>query len=160
MRVKIHSKAEGSTFFDTMRLSSFFRHCETDFFPNFFFIVPPINFWYFATEWIFKKSQPVSPFTFFGTMRPSLKLQKNSKKKISEFLVFWVLLLSPVVEKVVFVFLSLRYGADLGRSRLVKIKVVGIQRNSLDFSIDLMWKRSILYLKTSYVLDYGRKSIT
>ena len=32
---------------------------------------------------------------------------------------FWELLLSPVVEKVVFVFLSLRYGADLGRSRLV-----------------------------------------
>ena len=27
--------------------------------------------------------------------------------------------MSPVVEKVVFVFLSLRYGADLGRSRLV-----------------------------------------
>ena len=47
------------------------------------------------------------------------KIPKKNSEIFSQFLVFWELLLSPVVEKVVFVFVSLRYGADLGRSRLV-----------------------------------------
>ena len=78
------------------------RHCETEF----FLIVPPINFWYFATEWMFKKSQSVPPFTFFGNMRLTGNFKKISKKNsefFSQILVFWELLLSPVVEKVVFV---------------------------------------------------------
>ena len=64
------------------------------------------------------------PFTFFGTMRLTGNFKKIPKKNsefCSQFLVFWELLLCPVVEKVDFVFLSLRYGADLGRSRLVII---------------------------------------
>ena len=77
-----------------MRLSSFFRHCET-----------VQNFWYFATEWMFKKSQRV-PFTFFGTMRLTGNFKKSFEKKFgnffSQFFVFWELLLSPVVKKVVF----------------------------------------------------------
>ena len=109
----------------------FFRHYETFllfsalwhwFFSEIFFIVPPINFWYFATEWMFKKSQSV-PLLHFSALcdlpETSKKFRKKIRKFFSQFLVFWELLLSPVVEKVVFVFLSLRYGADLGRSRLV-----------------------------------------
>ena len=96
----------------------FFRHYETfllfsalwdcskfDFFSEFFLLFP-INIWYFATEWMFKKSQRVPPFTFFGTMRLTGNFKKISKKNwkifFSQFLVFWELLLSPVVEKVVF----------------------------------------------------------
>ena len=70
------------------------------------------------------------PFTFFGTMRLTgnfKKIPKNSEIFFLIFFVFWELLLSPVVEKVVFVFLSLRYGADLGRSRLVFLNVSTFQ---------------------------------
>ena len=94
--MKSHSEAEGSIFYDTMRLSSFFRHCETDFF-RIFFIVPPINFWYFATESMFKKSQSVPPFTFFGTKRLTGNFKKIPKKFgifFSQFLVFRVFVVS------------------------------------------------------------------
>ena len=58
---------------------------------------------------MFKKSQSVPPFTFFGTKRLTgnfKKIPKKIRKFFSQFLVFWELLLSPVVEKVVFVFES------------------------------------------------------
>ena len=62
-------------------------------------------------------------------MRLTGNFKKIPKKirKFSQFLVFWELLLSPVVEKVVFVILSLRYGADLSRSRLVYFSRAQIQ---------------------------------
>ena len=54
-----------------------------------------------------RKSVPLLHFRHYATYR---KLQKKSKKNseifFSQFLVFWELLLSPVVEKVVFVFES------------------------------------------------------
>ena len=103
------------TFFDTMRLSSFFRHCEIDFFPNFFYCSSH-QFLIFCNRMDLPKIPKRPPFYIFRHYATYRKLQKNSK---SFFLVFWELLFSPVVEKVVFVFLSLRYGADLGRSRLV-----------------------------------------
>ena len=70
------------------------------------------------------------PFTFFGTMRLTGNFEKKfQKKNFSQFLVFWELLLfflkrvpnSPILWhfEVLLLFLSLRYGADLGRSRLV-----------------------------------------
>ena len=84
-----------------------FRHDETVqisiFFRNFFIAPkgPPINFLYFATEWMFKKSQRVPPFTFFGTMRLTGDFKKKFKKIYFSSIFSWVLLFSPLVEKVV-----------------------------------------------------------
>ena len=84
-------------FFGTLRLFTFLI-----FSPKFFLLLqrlPPSIFRYFATEWMFKKSQRVPPFTFFATYR---RLQRKIGFFFPQFLVFWELLLSPVVEKVVF----------------------------------------------------------
>ena len=107
----------------------FFRHYET------FLIFSALWDWFFSEFFLFlpsifdilqqngcSKNSEASPFYIFRHYATYRKLQKNSGKKsdfFSQFLVFWELLLSSVVQKVVFVFLSLRYGADLGRSRLV-----------------------------------------
>ena len=102
----------------------FFRHYETDFFSEFFFIVPPINFWYFATEWMFKKSQSV-PLLHFSALCDLPEVQKKIRKKNRIFFSIFSFLRAFVVSsfrKSGFcfrVFLSLRYGADFGRSRLV-----------------------------------------
>ena len=65
------------------------------------------------------------PFTFFGAMRLTGTSKKFRKK---------------ITKKVVFVFLSLRYGADLGRSRLVKfiidfmeLIILSVQRQMKSF---------------------------
>ena len=74
------------------------------------------------------------PFYIFRNYATYRKLQKNSETKfgiVPQFLVFRELLLSPVVEKVVVVFLSLKYGADFGRSRLVCIRNCQLDINSL-----------------------------
>ena len=92
-------------FFGTVRLI-FFR---------IFFIVRPINLWYFATEWMFKKSQSVPPFTFFGTMRLTGNFKKIRKFFFSIFSFLRAFVVSSC-RKSGFrfrVFLSLRYGAGL-----------------------------------------------
>ena len=122
--IKSHSKAEGSTFFDTMRLSSFFRHCETDFFPNFFYCSSH-QFLIFCNRMDVQKIPKPPPFTFFVTMRLTGNFKKI-RKKIRIFFSYFSFLRAFVVSscrKSGFrfrVFLSLRYGADLGRSRLVE----------------------------------------
>ena len=71
---------------------------------------------YFATEWMFKKFQRV-PFTFFGTMRLTGDF-KNIPENFFD---------SGTVEEcfeVFLLFMSLRYGADLGRSRVVLFHLV------------------------------------
>ena len=106
-----------------MRLSSFFRHCETDFF-RIFLIVPPINL-IFCNRMDVQKIPKRPPFTFFGTMRLTGNFKKISKK-IGFFSIFSFCFLRAFVvsscRKIGFrfrVFLSLRYGADLGCFRLV-----------------------------------------
>ena len=106
--MKSHSKAEGSTFFDTMRLSSFFRHCETDFFPIFLLLLPSV--FDILQQNGCSKNLKASPFYIFRQNATYRKLQKHFEKKLgnffSQFLVFREFLLSPVVEKVVLVFES------------------------------------------------------
>ena len=85
-----------------------FRHCETDFFPK-FFSCSSSQFLIFCNKMDVQKIPKRPPFTFFGTMRLTGNFKKISKKNsdfFSQFLVFWELLLSPVVEKVVSVFES------------------------------------------------------
>ena len=68
---------------------------------------------------MFKKSQRVPPFTFFGTMLLTGDLKKSKKMEFFSH--------SGTVEEntwhfeVLLLFLSLKYGADLVRSRLVSI---------------------------------------
>ena len=110
----------------------FFWHYETFllfsalwdwFFPEIFHCSSH-QFLIFCNRMDVQKISKRPPFYIFRHYATYRKLQKNSKKNRNFF--FWIfnflreLLLSPVVEKVVLVFLSLRYGADLGRSRLVQ----------------------------------------
>ena len=107
-----------------MRLSSFLRQCETDFFRNFFYCSSH-QFLIFCNRMDVQKIPKRPPFTFFGTMRLTGNFKKNSKKNRKIFLSIFSFLRAFVVSssrKSGFrfrVFLSLRYGADLGRSRLV-----------------------------------------
>ena len=105
-----------------MRLSSFFWHCETDFFPNFFYCSSH-QFLIFCNRLDVQKIPKRPPFYIFWHYATYRKLQKNSKKIGSFFSIF--ILRAFVVSscrKSGFrfrVFLSLRYRADLGRSRFV-----------------------------------------
>ena len=123
-----------STFFDTMRLSPSFDTVRLFniliFFQNFFIASKgPINFLIFCNRMDVQKVPKRRSFYIFRHYATYRKLQKNFEKKsefFSQFFVFWELLLSPVVEKVVFVFesfwaLDMGYGANLGRSRLVSL---------------------------------------
>ena len=78
---------------------------------------------------MFKKSQSVPPFTFFGTMLLTGNFKKKIRKKFRFFFSIFSFLRALVVSscrKSGFrVFLSLRYGADLGRSRLVVFSITG-----------------------------------
>ena len=94
----------------------------------------------------------VPPFTFFGTMRLTGNFEKKIQKKFfSQFLVSWELLLfflkrvpnSPILWhfEVLLLFLSLRYGADLGRSRLVCLcfgKFFNVSEGSLLHFFDIL----------------------
>ena len=107
-----------------MRL--FFRHCETvqsSHFFEIFLLVQPSIFGYFATEWMLKESQRLPPSKFFGTMRLTGDFKKISKKngKISFLRAFVV---SSCRKSGFRVLLSFRYGADLGRSRLVNFGIL------------------------------------
>ena len=78
---------------------------------------PPFNFFYFATEWMLEKSQRVPPLTFFWHYATYQKLQKNRKKLENVFPHSGT---AEESTEVLLLFLSLRYGANFGRSRLVK----------------------------------------
>ena len=77
-----------------------------DFFPH---ERPPSIFWSFATEWMLKNPKGSSLSVFFGIVR---LFKKNFHKSSPN---------SPILGnfEVLLLFLSLGYGADLGRSRLV-----------------------------------------
>ena len=85
----------------------FFRNCAT-FFRKFFNVPKgsPFEFLIFCNGMFVDKSRRVPTFTFFGTMR--LLLKKFFFQKFQFF-----------SKKSVLRFLSLRYGADFRRSRLV-----------------------------------------
>ena len=89
------------------------------FFPKFLLIVPPINFW-FCNRLDVQKIPKRPPFYIFRHYATYRKLWKKNKKGIF-FSVFSFLRAFVVssCRKSLRVFLSLRYGADLGRSRLV-----------------------------------------
>ena len=114
----------------------FFRHYET------FLLFSALWDWFFSEVFLLflpsilifcnrmdVQKIPKRPLLHFSALCDLPETSKKFRKKFgnffSQFLVFWELLLSPVVEKVVFVFLSLRYGADLSRSRLVTSCTVG-----------------------------------
>ena len=92
----------------------FFWHYET--FPLFsalwdyltfsrnFFIVPVINFDFLQQNGCSKnpKGSPLSHFLALCDLLETSKKSKKNSELFSQFLVFWELLLSPVVEKVVF----------------------------------------------------------
>ena len=93
---------------------------------------PPSFFSNFAKQWMFKNSQQPSFYIFrhYATYRRPKKIRKkNNLKKILKLEFFPQ---AGTVEEntshieVLLLFLSLTYGADLGRSRLV----IDCQRNS------------------------------
>ena len=114
-----------------MRLSSFFRHCETDFFPNFFLLFLPSIFDILQQNGC-SKNPKASPFYIFSALCDLPETSKKFRKKSEFFSSIFSFLRAFVVSicrKSGFrfrVFLSLRYGADLGRSRLVSFEVHSI----------------------------------
>ena len=72
--------------------------------------VPPSGFLIFCNGMYVNKSRRVPPLTFFGTIQRFFERKKN--KKFQDFL-----------QKNVLRFLSLRYGADFRRSRLVNFNL-------------------------------------
>ena len=126
-----------------MRLSSFFRHCETDFFPKFFYCSSH-QFLIFCNRMDLQKNPKASPFYIFRHYTTYRKLQKKFQKKFrnfkknfkkvqklqkkfgifSQLLVFLKAFVVSSCRKSGFrfrVFLSLRYGADLGRSLIIQL---------------------------------------
>ena len=115
---------------------------------------PPFIFFYFSKEWMFKNSQ-MPPFTIVGTMRLT-EDQKNSKNFQKNNLFFphvgfveentWHI-------EVLLLFLSLRYGADLCRSRLILIhkgKYRSIFEVPILQSYEMnMWTRPLAFVKES-----------
>ena len=101
----------------------FFRLCET-FFRKYLQRVHPSFFCLFCKKWMFKDSQsaPFYMFRHYATYRKPKKIEKKFKKFGIFFPIFPQ---AGTVEEntwhfeVLLLFLSLRYGADLGRSRLV-----------------------------------------
>ena len=83
----------------------------------------PINFLILGNRMDVQKIPKGPPFTFFGTMRligDFKKIEKKFGKKFSSYIGFLRAFAVSSCRKGGFrVLLSLRYGADLGRSRLV-----------------------------------------
>ena len=102
-------------FFGTVRLI-FFR---------IFYYCSPHQFLIICNRMDVQKIPKDPPFTFFGTMRLTGNFKKTRKKSgnfFSQFLVFLRAFVVSSCRKSGFrVFLSLRYGADLSRSRLVHL---------------------------------------
>ena len=108
-------------FFRHWDFPPFFRHCETDFFPKFFYCSSH-QFLIFCNRMDVQKIPSIAPFTFFGTMRLTGNFKKIFERKVRKFFFSIFSFLRAFVVSSGFhfrVFLSLRYGADLGRSRLV-----------------------------------------
>ena len=112
-------------------LCKFFFGLVRLFFANFSNVSkgPPSFFPYFAKEWMFKNSQSLPLFHIFrryATYRGPKKLRKKCQK-IRFFFQFFPH--TGTVEEntwhieVLLLYLSRRYGADLGRSRLVFINI-------------------------------------
>ena len=79
-----------STFFDTMRLSPFFRHwrqVQISLFSEFFYCSKgsPINFLILCNRMDVQKIPKGPPFTFFGTMRLTGDFKKNFERKSVKF---------------------------------------------------------------------------
>ena len=86
---------------------SFF--CIATLFREFFSQMVPLQFfWSFATEWMLKNPKG-SPFQFFFGI---VRLSKKFHERVPDSPILWHF-------EVLLLFLSLRYGADSGRSRLV-----------------------------------------
>ena len=126
--IKSHSKAEGSTFFDTMRLSAFFRLCETDFFPKFFYCSSH-QILIFCNRMDVQKIPKRPHFYIFRHYATYRKLQK----KFGIFFLFFILRAFVVssCRKSGFrfrVFLSLRYGAVPGLLSLTWLATIDVTR--------------------------------
>ena len=112
---RIQSLSREINFLDTRRLSSFFRHCETDFSPKFLFL--PSIFDILQQNGC-SKNPKASPFYIFRHYATYRKLQKNSEINryfFSQCLVFLTAFVVSSCRKRGFrfrVFLSLRYGAN------------------------------------------------
>ena len=107
MREKAIPKQKGPLFSTPWDLSPFFGTLRLIFSEIFLLFLPSI--FDILQQNGCSKIPKRPPFTLFGTMRLTGNFKKISKKNrnfFSQFLVFWELLLSPVVEKVVFVFES------------------------------------------------------
>ena len=102
-----------------------------------------MSFLIFCNGMFVNKSRRVPPFTFFGTMR--LPLKENFFSKISIFF-----------QKSVLRFLSLRYGADFRRSRLVSSDYNPHTDRSTFLTILTILKSYNSYLAN---LKYWRKSL-
>ena len=113
-----------------MRLSPFFRHCETAQISHFFhkfFHCSPMNFFGILQQNRCSKNPEGSPFYIFWHYATYPRVQKNFKKNFGEnFSSIFSFLRAFVVSSCrksdcdFRVLLSLRNGADLGRSRLVR----------------------------------------
>ena len=107
-----------------MRLSSFFRHCETDFSRIFLLFLPSI--FDILQQNGRSKNPKASPLLHFSALCDLPETSKKFRVKFGFFFSIFSFLRAFVVSscrKSGFrfrVFLSLRYGADLGRSRLVE----------------------------------------
>ena len=107
-----------------MRLSSFFRHCETDFFRIFLLFLPSI--FDILQQNRCSKNPKASPLLHFSALSDLPETSKKFQKKIRKFFFSIFSFLRAFVvsscRKSGFrfrAFLSLRYGADLDRFRLV-----------------------------------------
>ena len=80
----------------SLTLNQFFCACNFGFvrlfFASFFNVSKGYPFKFFdnfATEWTFKKSQRVPPFSFFGTLRLTGDFKKIQKNSVIFFLIFF-----------------------------------------------------------------------
>ena len=120
-----------------MRLSSCFRHCETVENSEIFLLFPPSIFespHQLLQQNGCSKNPKGSTFLHFSALcdlpETSKKLSKNNSEfffSIFDFLRAFVV--SSCRKSGFRVFLNLRYGADLGRSRLVPIFLAGFHHH-------------------------------
>ena len=113
-----------------MRLFLFFRHCKTvqisHFFSNFFTGPkgPTINFLIFWNRMDVQKIPKGSSFHIFRHYATNRRLQKKFEKKFGKISFLRAFVVFSCRKSGFRVLLSLRYGADLGRSRLVNFGIL------------------------------------
>ena len=115
----------------SLTLDHFFVHVDLalwDFFSQTFLMSPkdpPFLFFHFAKEWMFKNSQrPFYIFRHSGLTKDQKNISKRNSKKISGIFFSFFPHADTVEENTLnfeflLLFLSLKYAAVLGRSRLV-----------------------------------------